>query len=52
MNFKLTSFEDIERIIEESIEESASVDTCDISESINITFKMIDDKLKEFFNEQ
>tara|TARA_R110000787_G_scaffold192931_2_gene304473 strand:- start:895 stop:1056 length:162 start_codon:yes stop_codon:yes gene_type:complete len=52
MKFKLTSYDDIDGIIEESIEESARVDTCDISESINVTFDIISKKLKEFFDEQ
>lgn len=49
-NFKQTSIDDIRNIIIESIEES--VNDSDIIESINLTFARIDNKLKEFFNEQ
>lgn len=51
MNFKQTAKEDIDNIIEEAIEESSKLDSIDLAENINITFKLIDRKLKEFFDE-
>lgn len=51
MNFKQTAKEDIDNIIEQAIEESSKIDSIDLAENINVTFDIIDKKLKEFFDE-